>query len=669
MSIAGWITLGFSILLLLIVVAGFLFGLKRGLKRSGIRLGYIAICLVFAGISSYLISGILVDLRLSFLNNLTLAEYSAGLIRDLFGNSSKFNPTSEMISMVAQLILTSILFVITFLVFWFITYIIFACTNKRKPYIDSNGEKILYKDKKGNEKPTLEIIKHRWWGALIGTIQGFLIAFTIAVPFSGIGNIVYKINSTASATSGNESTNIIEEFIPAGYADYLSVYNKNVFNVVFGWMNIDQGMFNLLTTKRVDGEKLSITNEILTINSVFETASEYGVTLDNFRNDVYNLSNSDFNKFMSAFIDQAVDSTLAKQLIVDYANYQAENAGVEQKAKISDAEWNRDKLRFKTLVGDNVNLIKNLIGGINVNIDDMELSSFGKVLNTGRELSFIGSDMFNKGVDKLFKKFGVYDFANEHEISVNSLNFSTCNFEKLLGAIDGAVKLANKLESMGNIGNKDTISAEDLDVLATLADEDFDETVKAELDSKIKDYISNNESLDVNLKAETDLIESAVILSEFLNNEAGSLASAEAVVQAIEADEELLKLVGFNNNAFVVSEEQYQALVEASQGKTFALDLLDVFTSNTVDVVYYDSLTNKVLYTKKHRLGDLVILEKPECPYYSYGINWSTGERVKMDDYGFSGWYLDGTKVTEAFRVTKSVTLTAKWHSYWTDFY
>ena len=582
MSGANWITLGFSILLLLIVVAGFLFGLKRGLKRSGIRLGYIAICLVLAGVSAYLIAGILVDLRLSFLNNLTLAEFSAGLIRDMFGNSSKFNPTSEMISMVARLILTSILFVVTFLVFWLITYIIFACTTKRKPYIDSNGEKILYKDKKGNEKPTLEIIKHRWWGALVGTIQGFLIAFTIAVPFSGIGNMVYKINSTVSASSGNENTNIIEEFVPPAVADYLGAYNKNAFNVVFGWMNVDQAMFNLLTTKRVEGEKLSVTNEVLTINEVYGSISSYGITLDNFRNDVYNLSTKDFNNFMSSLIDQGIDSTLAKQLIVDYANYQAENAGVEQYAKISDAEWNRDKLRFKTMVSDNVSLLKNLIGGINISMDDLELASLGKVLNTGRELSFIGTDMFNKGVDKLFNKFGVYDFASEHEVSVSSLNFNTCNFEKLLSTIDGAIELANKLEGMGSIGNKDTISAEDLDILATLGDEDFDQTVKAELDSKIKDYISSNESLDVNLKAETDLIESAVILSEFLNNEAGSIAYAEAVVQAIEADEELLKLVSYNDNAFVISEEQYQALVEASQGKTFALDLLNVFTSKTI---------------------------------------------------------------------------------------
>ncbi len=669
MSGAGWITLGFSILLPLIVVAGFLLGLKRGLKRSAIRLGYVAICLALAGVTAYLLAGVVTGISFSFLGGRNLTEFFAEIIRDTLGNSQKFNPTAEMLALCVRLVVSSVLFVVVFLIYMLITYIIFARTTKRKPYIDSKGEQIKYKDKKGNEKFTLEIIKHRWWGGLIGLIQGFLVAFCIAVPFSGIGNIVYKINSTASANTGNQSTNIIEEFVPQSITDYLGAYNKNAFNVVFGWMNVDQAMFNLLTTTNVDGYKLSVTDEILTINEVYETTSENGILINNFRYSIYNLPNSKFYNYVSTVIDQAFNSTFAKQLVVDYSNYLASNAGVEQNAKISDSEWHRDNIRIKTVANDNASLLKDLIAGIAVDFENIELASLGKLLNTGRELSFVGSEMFNTYVDKLFNKFGIYDYATENDLSLGTLHFDTCNFEKLLGTIDGAVKLAKKLEVMGSVGNKDTITAEDLDILATLGDEDFDETVKAELDTKIKDYIDSNADLDVNLKEETDLIESAVILSEFLNNQGGDIASAESVVQAIEADEELLKLLGYNNNAFMISEQQYQALEEASQGKTFALELLNMFVTNSVDIIYYDSLTNKVLYMTSYKVGDLVNLYIPESPCFRYRVDEITGEVIKLDDYKFMGWYLDGVKVTEPFKATKSLTLTVRWYSSWTEFY
>lgn len=66
--------------------------------------------------------------------------------------------------------------------------------------------------------------------------------------------------------------------------------------------------------------------------------------------------------------------------------------------------------------------------------------------------------------------------------------------------------------------------------------------------------------------------------------------------------------------------------------------------------------------------GEKLSLPVPKCKYVTNGVDFETGKSVCLDDYAFTGWYLDDIRITEEniYPFDKNVTLVAKWQSLWT---
>lgn len=579
MTIAKWISLGISVVALLIMLISFIVGTRRGLKRSVIRLFYIAISVLVSGIFAFTICEFVMDLSIPALGG-TVRNYLSTMISEMLGDAFKLSGTIAFATLLAELLVASIVFVVLFFVLKFVTLIIYKLTTKRKKLKNDKGEYYTVTNKKGKEVLAREAIKHRWLGGLVGLVQGAAIALIMFMPVSGISNIISKVQSTASASERTVvNENIIDEFVPANIKPYLNVYNDSIFNKAVGWLNVDQGLFNWVTTKKVDNEKISFTDEVLKLNEVYEVTNKFGVSIDNFQNDLFNFSTDKFVSFFDTALDEAFDSLLAKHILTDLSNSAASNFNIMQDLSISDINWDGDREKLTSIIRDNVDIVKKLIVNEGVIIEDIELARFGKSLNTVRELSLVGLDLFEKSMDKAFTQFGVYDYAKEYGVTLNKdvVNFKTTNFENLLGTVDEAIVLADKLSSMGDLSSTEKITNEDIDTLVGILDSDLGESVKEELDTTMKDTIK--EELNITLKEETNLVESASTLNDFLKAEDQETldAKAEEIVDVLKSDEGLVDLLTYNENTFEISDEQYEALEKAIEGDEELQKILDMF--------------------------------------------------------------------------------------------
>ncbi len=584
MTISNWISLGITIVALLFMLVGFLVGIKRGLKRSIIRLIYLAVCALLSGIFAFAICELIMDINLPFLGG-TVRNYLSTMISEMLGDTLKLSGTIVVATTLAQLLVSSIIFVLMFFILKYISLIIYKLTTKRKKLKNEKGEYYTVTNKKGKEVLAREPIKNRWLGGLVGLAQGIALVMIMFMPISGISNIIAKIDSSASASTDSKVVNesIIDEFVPSNIQPYLNVYNDSLFNKMFGWINLDQGLFNWVTTKEIDNQKVSFTNEVLAINEVYQVTNKHGVSIDNFQNDLYNFSNSQFVAFFGEAIDESFDSILVKNLLTDVSNSGAARLNINQGYSASSIDWQGDAVKLTSIIEDNVDIVKKLMVQESVSMDDIHLATFGKSLNTARELSLVGLDLFEKSMDKVFNKFGVYNYASEYGVTLNTntINFKTANFENLLGTVDDAIVLADKLSSMES--NNEKITSEDIDILVGILDSDLDESVKEQLDTTMKDTIK--EELNITLKEETNIVESASTLNDFLKAEDQETldAKAEEIVDVLKSDEGLVDLLSYNENTFEISDEQYEALEKAVAGDEELQKILDMFKTPPKD--------------------------------------------------------------------------------------
>ncbi len=279
-SYIPWIVGG---VFLLFVLAGMIWGLIRGLKKSAFRAGWVIVTAVIVFFLAPVITVALMKMDISFLNiNIdgvaltSLNELAAHYLKQIpdFGEMLTENPeTLEIMIKLVSLLLNAFIYVILFwlvkIILWPIWAILSAVLIKKK---NKDGEK-----KK----------KHAWWGLLVGTVLGLFVGGTTLMPVMGVVNLATEVEKTSQKTYITEETdengNVVEVEKRGGFisqyagdevVEILNAYNNSFVAKAFKYTGIEflsNAAFTALSTTKIDGETTVLKDELKSVILTFDT--------------------------------------------------------------------------------------------------------------------------------------------------------------------------------------------------------------------------------------------------------------------------------------------------------------------------------------------------------------------------------------------------------------
>ena len=219
----GYLTLGVLALTVIALGFGALFGMMRGRNRAILRLALVLVCIVLA----ILLRGVATDIIMDI-------NFGGETIKEMLTESLTSGETAlpesmqNLVFTLVEILIGLIAFFLLFFVLRLITWILVfpIC-------------KIFVK--KGAKK-------RKGFGALIGLVQGILIAVTVWGPATGLVTQMNKLSKIE--IQGERMMEIPAEL---GMDEYVNSPFAKVYNALGGWL------FDILSsTKTDDGKKVSI---------------------------------------------------------------------------------------------------------------------------------------------------------------------------------------------------------------------------------------------------------------------------------------------------------------------------------------------------------------------------------------------------------------------------
>lgn len=213
-SIANYVIYGIVALLALI---GFLFGIKRGFFAQGVRL----VTIILSIVAAFLLTTLAYSKVMDYLNGKTLGELLAQFGVAIEGDAAAWAECFEMetAAYIATIPLTLIVlpfaFVILFFVISFILWIVFMILARVFGFTKENNNGVT-----------------RLVGALVGIVQGVVVAGVILLPITGTLSVVEESVAAAEEKHAESQNAIVlgdmcENYIePINKNIALTVYNK-----------------------------------------------------------------------------------------------------------------------------------------------------------------------------------------------------------------------------------------------------------------------------------------------------------------------------------------------------------------------------------------------------------------------------------------------------------
>lgn len=278
---------------------GMFWGLVRGFKKSLFRgLWLVGLALITFFLTP-VICKVLINANISFLHiNVNGVEFTSlydGLqalimdneqIKDVITNNPNLLPLiTQLVIMIVSTFLFPILFWLTKIVTWPIWAIIAAIVFKRKKKV-VDGKKVKVKVK-----------KHRFYGLLVGSVAAVMVCAITLMPINGTMSLVLEVDALEYYDSQN-GEGIVTAMAGEEVMNYLQMYNDSALNKVFKYTGINfvsNGMYKFLTTKKINNQKVSLTEEIPLYVTLY--------------NDIMVVSQTDFNNIDKATMGQFLDSS------------------------------------------------------------------------------------------------------------------------------------------------------------------------------------------------------------------------------------------------------------------------------------------------------------------------------------------------------------------------
>ena len=305
-------------ILFLFLLFGFLWGIKRGLKRTAIRGGWLFLTIVLVALLSGVITKAIVNSNLLSLFDVsydgvkvnTIGEYVQLYAEDLGVSAQNSKSVVELVVALAGLFINSLIFLILFWVlkllltpfYWLVCRLVLKDRKKEQ-------QTVMGKDGKQKVvKKRIKVKKQRWWGGLVGVAVGALVCIATLTPVVGYLNLVKQIEEESIKEQGE---GIVSSAIGEDNYQLLNDgYYNGAFNAIYTYtgMNfLSQSTFNLLSSTKVNGETIKLNKEgtqFVKIYSQAKTISEF---------DIDTCTQQEFSQFLTSLnslIITAFDSSI-----------------------------------------------------------------------------------------------------------------------------------------------------------------------------------------------------------------------------------------------------------------------------------------------------------------------------------------------------------------------
>ena len=317
-----------------IIVLGFAWGFFRGWCKSLIRLGVLVgdfiISLFVAPVISKAVVGNITSGSQISIFGLTIDFQS--IVEGYFGSDldSALGTTAALASSLMNVVINVVLFILMFILINIISLIVYGIVL------------LVLRKNREKDKVKKEHIGLKFLGGFEGLISSIVLLFVFLVPFFGIMDVLNnavkeepKPQATASAQSlsssfmcgelyytDDENIGEIEYYIES-YASLKKKYNSSLMGFVFKYTGLNKlgcVSFNHLSTVKVDGEKIKLNNEIVTV------INTYNIYKDTFINKDLDFTKAETIDSILTIYNEAKNSSFAKKY-VEFPKEKAYNDG------------------------------------------------------------------------------------------------------------------------------------------------------------------------------------------------------------------------------------------------------------------------------------------------------------------------------------------------------
>ena len=350
-----FITLMTYIILIFAIVGGALKGFNRGLVRSSVRFGTLAVCIIIAGLISLPISRAIMKINVSFLQvefNGEIATSMTDVVKALIYGIGDVEGLIESSPTLAALIdglpvamINLVVFSILIWIFRFLSWIIYIIID-RTAIKSSKIERQIKKQKKAEKKKLKkgqvaavesQIVlqqkpKRKWLGALIGGVQGFILIFLIMLPFTSLFGIVGDLEKSSNESANvvvaesTENENLNEKVIDLvkfnvgdNVISYFDSYNNSVATKILTLGGLDDVIFDEITKVNTPNGSIKFRKELINFANVFDQTME----ILNFSKEAKGWTDLNFDK-AKTLIFNVLDTDLFNQLVPELAPYAIE---------------------------------------------------------------------------------------------------------------------------------------------------------------------------------------------------------------------------------------------------------------------------------------------------------------------------------------------------------
>lgn len=484
-SIILWVSVG---LFALAVLIGLVVGLSRGLKRSALHLLFFAVSIVVSFLLTKTITNAVLGITLPIDDGkYTISEYIMYLIEREVDISS-FETAGIFIENIPNAIVAPIIFIVLTLVFFLLFDIAYLITARL-----TFGKK---KEDFQENKP------YRAYGGLIGMVEGIFMIVLLFAPLSSLTstyNEIIHISDVSISTQENSNnmryvSEVVSDIVPKEVNDAIIAWDKSVLGKLTEVFGLDNGMFDYLSSFKIDGENIQFRKELTNILYAYDDiAVVYNLARSNQYSDI-NFSNlrASLNEVMDGNFFRTVIADSFETFITDYEtvktqlnlNFSQEIDDLFKEMSLSFSQKEVDTARYlkqdinRVLDTFDVVFTNDLITKYN-NLEDKKFttimefisqnnSAVGTVATNVVSLNFV-DDAFDYLLDYASTKFeGLFENTEGLVIALNKeMGDKSETIDDILAVVDDVTVISEDIDLSKLFENTDI-----LDVLTSATDID-----------------------------------------------------------------------------------------------------------------------------------------------------------------------------------------------------
>jgi len=471
-QIIKWAIVGVFALFLLI---GFFVGLIRGIKRAGVHIGFIVLSLILAFLLTKTITGLILGIKINIAGApTTISDYIVKMVEEQF-NLSNYKAASDFVAGLPVAIASPFVFIALETITYFFFDIIYLIVARV-----SFGKK---KEDFKNHKP------NRLLGALVGTIEGFVLMFMVFAPVTSLTKTFAQLTEDDASTSSSSvvyassSSDKLETFgqlisknVPEQALSYVDLYNNSVIGKVVSVGGLSNTMFDSMANLKIGGQKIVLRKDLV---SIADTYNSFVVVYNAVKDNNYEVS----VEKLTACIDKVLDGGLFKAVVVPtikdvVVNY--ETAKEDLHLNLPEILEKMVKNLKTTFEQEGFDAYKYIRSDLSVLMDVADSAFKSKLVKKVVEFDFAGAD-----TDALlgFISDNSTNIKKEGEKLVK-LNVVDDNFEILLDTVEDKIKSSiNNFDFNKKVTNKVQV----VDDVITIAQSIKEIDTKAKFEDLLKE--------------------------------------------------------------------------------------------------------------------------------------------------------------------------------------